>query len=494
MTDSLERLLYELRFEVPASLVERAKVNASDGEVTHGLQMQSRRRSTAIQWPRLSNLPALIAALLAIATVATLLLIAHGHQAARVAPAAPNIRPAAPYSPPSPPTAPASCSAVAREWASPSPNPAKMLSATTGWAYGPMRTTDGGLHWIDVSPPSIPGRTNKNDEFFLDATHAWVAETTTSSSACIDHVVIFRTADGGHTWQQQDDPPLPVWPNTPASDVLWTGSNNHAHLLDFIDPQNGWLLLGTGPANSAPAGVSSSWIGSAWRTGSVWNTNDGGATWAVAPNPFAVVGCVPTSGALVKATLSFSSPSDGWILASCEASAYPANLLVTHDAGASWSRATTPLSPEEAPVFFDSKHGAAKATGGLIVTSDGGATWTIRQNAPGSYGVDFINRNDAWSIGPGDNAPLQCPGPNDKACNGNFRLYYTHDGGVTWTPGARTSLTMMAPKWWPPAYLHFVDSKTGFVDVGEDPTERGLYVTHDGGQTWTKVNATIQGR
>jgi BNR/Asp-box repeat len=356
-----------------------------------------------------------------------------------------------------------------------------------------MRTTDGGLHWTDVSPPSIPGRTNTNDEFFLDASHAWVAETTTSSSACVDHVVIFRTADGGRTWQQQVDPPLPVWPTALTTDVLWTGSNNHAQLLDFIDPQNGWLLLGTGPANTAQAGVSPSWIGAAWRTGSVWNTNDGGATWAVAPNPFVAVGCVPTSGALVKATTSFSSPLDGWMLASCERSPYPANLLVTHDAGASWSRVTTPLAPEEAPLFFDSRHGVAKATGGLIVTSDVGVTWMAR-TSPGSYGVDFINKNDGWAIGAGDNAAaIQCRQPNDKACDGNFRLYYTHDGGVTWTPGARTSLTMMAPKWWPPAYLHFVDSKTGFVQVGEDPLERDIYVTHEGGQTWTKVNAMIQG-
>ncbi|HEX9095164.1 MAG TPA: hypothetical protein VF990_03580, partial [Candidatus Dormibacteraeota bacterium] len=346
-------------------------------------------------------------------------------------------------------------------------------------------------HWTDVSPPSIPGRTNKNEEFFLDASHAWVAETATSSSACIDHVVIFRTADGGRSWQQQDDPPLPVWPVAGTTDVLWTGSNNHAQLLDFIDPLNGWLLLGSGPPNTGEAGASSSWIGAAWRTGSVWNTNDGGVTWAVAPNPFAAVGCVPTSGALVRANLSFLSPSDGWMLASCERSAYPANLLVTHDTGLSWSRAATPLAPEEAPVFFDSTHGVAKATGGLIVTSDGGRTWTAH-TSPGSYGVDFINKNEGWAVGPGGNT-LQCPQPNDAACNGNFRLYYTHDGGVTWTPGARTSLTMMAPKWWPPAYLHFVDSKTGFVQVGEDSLEPGIYVTRDGGRTWTKVDATIQG-
>ncbi|HEX9098927.1 MAG TPA: hypothetical protein VF956_05515, partial [Candidatus Dormibacteraeota bacterium] len=189
MTDSLERFLHELRFDMPAGLVERAKLNASVQEVTPGVQIQTRHRSRDFHWPHFSNLPALIAVLIAIATVATLFLAAYRHQ---VAPAAPNIQPTAPYSLPSPPAAPTSCGSVPREWASPSPNVAKMFSATTGWAFGPMRTTDGGWHWTDVSPPSIPGRTNKNEEFFLDASHAWVAETATSSSACIDHVVIFR--------------------------------------------------------------------------------------------------------------------------------------------------------------------------------------------------------------------------------------------------------------------------------------------------------------
>jgi BNR/Asp-box repeat len=440
--------------------------------------------------PRQSQAMALVATVLAIAIVATVLVVAHERQGVPVQKPQPHRT--TPYTIPSPPSVASGCSSVPREWASQSPNLAKMLSATTGWAYGPMRTTDGGLHWIDVSPPSIPGRTNKNEEFFLDASHAWVAETATSSSACIDHVVIFRTADGGRTWQPQDDPPLPVWPTAPT-DVLWTGSNNHAQLLNFIDARNGWLLLGSGPANTAQAGVSPSWTGAAWRSGSLWNTNDGGATWAVAPNPSAAVGCVPISFglALVKATTSFSTPSDGWMLASCKGSANQADFLVTHDSGATWNRAATPLGPMEVPTFFDSKHGVATALGGLLVTSDGGRTWTAH-NSPGSYGVDFINRNEGWAVGPGDKT-LECPQPNDSACNGNFRLYYTRDGGVTWTPGARTSLTMMAPKWWPPAYLHFVDSTTGFVRVGEDSLEQGLYVTHDGGQAWTKVDATIQG-
>ena len=71
MTDSLEKYLQDLRFDVPTGLVERAKMNASAAETTHAFQSQTARRSRAVRWPRLSSLPAVIAALLAIVIVAT---------------------------------------------------------------------------------------------------------------------------------------------------------------------------------------------------------------------------------------------------------------------------------------------------------------------------------------------------------------------------------------------------------------------------------------
>ena len=144
------------------------------------------------------------------------------------------------------------CSGVrARHWATSPPTTAKMIDASTGWAYGPLRTTDGGSHWVDVSPPSIPNRTPINDQFFLDSTHAWVAETSGSSTACVDHVVTFRTADGGRTWQQAA--PIPVRFADPT-DYIWAAPSSGANWFSFIDAQNGWLLVGSGPAKVTQSG------------------------------------------------------------------------------------------------------------------------------------------------------------------------------------------------------------------------------------------------
>src|SRR5258708_10626953 len=64
------------------------------------------------------------------------------------------------------------CSGVrARHWATSPPTTAKMIDASTGWAYGPLLTTDGASHWGDVSPPSIPGPTPTNNPLFTNPLH-----------------------------------------------------------------------------------------------------------------------------------------------------------------------------------------------------------------------------------------------------------------------------------------------------------------------------------
>ncbi|HEV2014015.1 MAG TPA: hypothetical protein VGR77_09070 [Candidatus Dormibacteraeota bacterium] len=345
-----------------------------------------------------------------------------------------------------------------------------------------MRTTDGGVHWLNVSPPSIPGRTNKNDAFFLDATHAWVAETAGSANSCIDHVVTFRTADAGRTWQQ--GAPIPVRFSVPT-DVIWTGVANHASWLDFIDPRNGWLLVGSGPVDPYALGLDGPWVGAHWRVGDLYRTSDGGLDWTLtANNPGLGPDCIPAPvTGLHESVMSFSSPTTGWIVATC-------GLLVTHDGGVTWGKSVTPLRPNQAPVFFDVRHGLVGADSGLLVTSDGGVNWSVRQLPAGAAAVDFINPGEGWAVGSGD-TNVQCPEHNPVDCNGNFRLYHTADGGKTWAPGNSTSLALRAPKYWPPSYLYFVDSKNGFLDPGE-PTP-GFFRTTDGGRTWTRVDGTVQG-
>jgi photosystem II stability/assembly factor-like uncharacterized protein len=296
----------------------------------------------------------------------------------------------------------------------------------------------------------------------------------------VDHVVIFRTVDGGRSWQKAA--PIPVRFTVPT-DVIWTGAGNHASWFSFVDPQNGWLLLGSGPA--WPAGTDQTWTGATWRVGDLYRTSDGGLHWTLAAsNPDSP--CIPAAlnGRLHESAMSLSSPSTGWMLTSC-------GLQATHDGGLTWRSSTTPLPVVEAPVFFDQQHGVVFAEGGgLLVTSNGGASWSVRAPPGSSWPIDLINANEGWAIDLGP-SPLQCDSANLAACSNNFQLYRTSDGGKTWVKGSTTSLLLPAPKYWPPAYLHFVDSKTGFLDPG-GPIE-GFFRTSDGGRTWRAVNGTIQG-
>jgi photosystem II stability/assembly factor-like uncharacterized protein len=337
---------------------------------------------------------------------------------------------------------------------------AKMLSLTTGWAYGPLRTTDGGRNWVDVSPPSVPSRASGTAEFFLDATHAWVAETAGSSRACADHVVTFSTTDAGRTWRQA----APIQAKIGAgTDTIWAGTPKGAHWLYFIDPLNGWLLVESGPPGiMAPL----------WSHGDLYRTTDGGLHWkAVASNPGAAAGCQVGDG------MSFASATTGWItLGSCGGGPV-SGLLVTHDGGVTWGVQRLPATTYGSPVFLDASHGVLTDLDaqGFLATADGGRSWQYRGLPPGRVLVDFSDPSRGWVV-----ANVSPPPGTD------LRLYQTTDGGAIWTP-MKTNLpqSQSGGDW----SFQFVDARTGFLALGLD-----LQITSDGGGSWTVVQTTVQGK
>ena len=141
-----------------------------------------------------------------------------------------------------------------------------MITATIGWRDGvysapaPARTTDGGISWQPVAPwPVVVGPYKGVQAYlascFLDANHAWVTERTESMPIEVDHLLVFRTTDGGQTWQQS------AAISIGAAEIIRT------ELLTFIDDQHGWLFteFQTGASN---LGI---------RT--VFATTDGGLRW-----------------------------------------------------------------------------------------------------------------------------------------------------------------------------------------------------------------------
>jgi len=332
-----------------------------------------------------------------------------------------------------------------------------MMSATMGWAGGDLRTTDGGLHWHDVSPsslregaPNLPGQQSVYPpgyaDFFLDSEHAWIARSYSSPTACVDRINTFSTADGGRTWRE----------SAPITSGLQQGSSPQP-VLDFVDPQHGWLIQ-TGSAQG--------------QSGSVYITTNGGHDWRLVSNN------APCN------LVTFTSTSSGWSTCTTPNSfTGDVKLMVTRDGGVSWAVERLPDPPggcgcsTDLPVFFDHDRGVVDAFGytgqALLGTSDGGNTWRLLPPLPPGqvFGFDFVDANHFWV--------LVNPLTNGKSALNS--LYRSTDGGKTWSLVQRDT-----PSGWGYVTLQFVDANHGFV--GQPPA---LLITADGGHTWTVIHPQI---
>ena len=361
--------------------------------------------------------------------------------------------------------------------------PVKMVSATVGWGRGGLRTTDGGVHWKDVSSSLLREGSVTSlyppdySEFYLDGDHGWQAAVYGSSTVCFDHVSTFATSDGGKTWQKSS----PIMLNLPANTQV-SGTQ-----MGFTSPQSGWLWLPRSQQSDDSMGRGP------YSEADLYATNDGGITWRhashvtssnlAAPTPAQPdQKCKPSLG-----QIEFSSASVGWLTANCAQAA----MLVSRDGGVTWNPATLPTSGQtcpcydDGPKFVDADHGSIVVSGsggltgntGLLVTSDGGTTWRTAAS-PGTGFVlimDWVSADDVYAL---VTPPGWTKGPNmDKQ---GFELYRSSDGAGTWTKVAAP-----VPATWPPGFMQFVDLKHGFEanTNGADV----LLTTADGGVTWKSI-------
>ena len=393
--------------------------------------------------------------------------------------------------------------------------PARMLSPTIDWGTGGMRTTDGGAHWYDASPPGLRrdapsdfARQASNPdgyaEFYLDGNHGWVSRFFSSTTGCDDLVVTFGTSDGGHSWYES----APVKP-TQARGLSTIR-------LFFTDARHGWFLVDAGSASID--GFSRPQI----RT-LLYRTKDGGRHWdfmADLLKSAPVKDAAATSGIPPESQcsnwfggLSFASPSTGWISIPC-GSAAP-ELFVTQDGGAKWGllqlRSTT-LSAvchcfTNPPTFFDNAHGIIEVgdmsgyTPKLIATSDGGRSWQRLPSPPDGYWslIDLADANNFWLL-------VIPEGSWNKACveaatNPSIRslcpgalgpphpwLYHSGDGGRSWAVVQKN-----LPVGMPDTLVFF--GNQGVATVAHDaspasgPSElrESLFTTSDGGSIWKSI-------
>ncbi len=210
----------------------------------------------------------------------------------------------------------------------------QLLTRDSGWVAsedGLFRTKDGGGTWEQVLSSSfLYGRFQ-----FVDDRHGWIRLYPNSFQA---------TKDGGKTW-------IPL-----------VSPCQQGGVFRFIDPRNGWMLCPTGGG----AGI---------EPKELFRTEDGGATWRFLTRTGSQPGDMPLSS--YARDLFFLDAQHGWL------STAKGDLLMTRDGGKSWSRLPGLGGDVVNLQFLSPQQGFAVVkespdTSRLLVTFDGGKTWVER--------------------------------------------------------------------------------------------------------------------
>lgn len=313
------------------------------------------------------------------------------------------------------------------------------LDALHGWGVRDtrlLRTTDGGRTWQDVTPPTLHSEmTVTLSGFFPSAEEAWVC---LPSPDRYDAGILYRTHDGGRTWQSFPAPfgwanffPVPGSAQTVWAQVSLQG------LVELHRTRDGgqtWELVMRSTAGDEdapgrlPVGMHTQWQISAQNEQTLW-----------------AVGISPAVDGLY--------------------------LYRSGDGGVHWERQplTLPDSASgffaEGLRFFDEKTGAFSLFYGsetfqraFFVTRDGGVSWQLTPGIP-AVGNTWTAPDAAhWWVWDGEN------------------LRFSQDGGWTW----QTAPTNPPEA---PESLVFSDAQTGWA-VQYDEAGHRLYGTTDGAQTW----------
>lgn len=274
--------------------------------------------------------------------------------------------------------------------------------------------------WQSTSLFNNGGGQRFDDVFFLDETTGWAANGFFAA--------VYKTTDGGETWQTQ----------LTESEL---GGTFYFRNIEFLDAQNGFL----GTLNNL-----------------LLKTNDGGTTWLpvdnINPNPHAVCGL---------------SAVNTQTIYGCGAFFQPAFIIKSNDAGQTWTY--TDMSGLATALveikFIDETTGYAggqNANGAcLLKTTDGGNSWNEIYNSgiPGEY---------VWKIQILENTNLVFCAVSSVALFLG-KLIKSFDAGNSWEAFDAPETNIQA--------LGFVSETKGWM--GGHTT--GFYETNDGGQTWTNT-------
>ncbi|MCX5085579.1 MULTISPECIES: oxidoreductase [unclassified Streptomyces] len=295
------------------------------------------------------------------------------------------------------------------------------VSRDAAWVAGSkgtvLRTSDGGAHWQNVSPPGA-GELEFRDIEAFDGRRAVVLAIGEGDASRV-----FRTDDGGATWTESFRNPDP---------------KAFYDCLTFFDARHGLAM-------SDP-------VDGKYR---ILSTRDGGRSWDVLPSDGMPAAQEGEAGfAASGQCLVSSGPRDVWL---ATGGAARARVLHSSDRGLTWRATDVPI-PAGDPArgvfglaFRDRTHGIA--VGGdyradqaspraSATTRDGGRTWTASAAPVPAYrsGVSWLphSRTSALAVGPtGTDLTLDAGRTWRTVDTGSYdTVDCTHDGAC-WASGEK---------------------------------------------------------
>ncbi len=324
---------------------------------------------------------------------------------------------------------------------------------------GIRRSADGGAHWSPVS--GVPA-----NAFVFDFAFAAAPFDTLYAAT---HVGLFRSDDGGFTWQRVGaglpDSVYAVVTNPTSSLTVYAATSAGAFRSDnrgetWQDASEGFGHPAVRALAIDPAHPQVLWAGTSSFTAleGMFRTDDGAAHWTFRSRGLS---------ALTTEEVEVDPHHPGTLFAALG----HGGLARSRDHGLNWSRLPLPaevftvLDVEVDPVDPSTVYAVAYTGGPLFRSTDGGDTWgRFASTTP------FIQELE---IDPHD--------PTHFLAGGDATIYRSTDGGVTWlaslAPYARTIQLAIAP-----GVLYAVVGLPTGPGVPHERTQ--LWRSRDGGQSW----------
>ncbi|MDI1317588.1 T9SS type A sorting domain-containing protein [Flavobacterium sp.] len=304
-------------------------------------------------------------------------------------------------------------------------NQIKIVDANTVWALAYdgsgaaanvqefTRTTNGGASWsagvVDLGNPDL----EINNISAVSATTAWVSALVPADG----NGVIFKTTDGGASWNQQLSTGFQTTGASFLNSVYFFNENvgiaygdpTGSGLGEFevyrtTDGGDNWTqisaaalpnpLSGEYGYNNTPIAVGNT----LWFTtnkGNLLRTDDAGITWTKAQAPLTDFGSAAQSGTVI-----FSSETNGYLLKTV-GTTY--TFYTTSNGGTTWSAAAAFTGTRRLLTYIPGTTTivatSAAVPVGTSVSTDNGTTWTDVESGAQRGVSSFLNATTGWCAG-----------------------------------------------------------------------------------------------